>query len=404
MGQSRHVICPRSNCLRERRGFGKKPALGRHDPGPTKERRHAMIHFLIGTRAQLIKTAPVMAECGRRRIPYNFVFMAQHRQTIHEIIAFFGIERPHRVLGDTGRDLANVKSLLKWSVAVFAAAMKDRRRIFRGDAHGVALVHGDALPALTGALLAKAAGLRVAHVEAGLRSFDYRHPFPEELIRVLVWKLRLPDYYFCPNARALENVASYPGKKFDTGCNTLFDALQMALEFAPDDETGFIPEGGYGIVTLHRFETIGSRQKLQEVLELIDWITRRIKLLFILHPPTLEALRQNGFYEVLENNPMVELRPRYDYFRFVRLLKESRFVITDGGSNQEECFYLGHPCLLLRRRTERTEGLGENAVLSKFDPGLIRNFVENYESYRRKTPQLPMRPSEAILEALREYW
>jgi UDP-N-acetylglucosamine 2-epimerase (non-hydrolysing) len=86
------------------------------------------------------------------------------------------------------------------------------------------------------------------------------------------------------------------------------------------------------------------------------------------------------------------------------LLKGSRFVITDGGSNQEECFYLGHPCLLLRDATERWEGLGENAVLSKFDPATISDFVRNYDSFRRETPAMNMRPSGMVLDAIREYW
>lgn len=363
-----------------------------------------MIHFIVGTRAQLIKTAPVMAECARRGIPYNFIFFAQHRQTIYEIIDLFGIKRPDCVIGDTGQDLTDVKTLLRWASGVFWTGITGRRRIFRNDKKGVAIVHGDALPALLGAVLARAAGLRVAHLEAGLRSFNYRHPFPEELIRVLIWKLHLADCYFCPNAWALGNVSPYPGEKFNTECNTLFDSLRMALDFKLEGEQALIPSEQYGIVTLHRFETLSNRQRMEEVMGIIDRITKRIKLLFILHPPTLEALRQLGYYETLAGNPRVELRPRYDYFRFIRLLEKSRFVITDGGSNQEECYYLGHPCLLLRYRTERTEGLGENVVLSKFDPDKISAFIANPESYRRGMPLMKMMPSEMIVSVLKEYW
>ncbi|MHC1729158.1 MAG: UDP-N-acetylglucosamine 2-epimerase [Syntrophobacteraceae bacterium] len=363
-----------------------------------------MIHFIIGTRAQLIKTAPVMAECKSRNIQYNFVFFAQHRQTIYEIIDLFGIKRPDLVIGDEGRDIDNVKSLLDWAVKVSATGLKKRRNIFCHDSKGIVLVHGDALPALMGAFLAKAAGLQVGHIEAGLRSFNFKHPFPEELTRVLLWKLGLTDYYFCPNDWALQNVAGYGGKKFNTGCNTLYDSLRMASDFKFDDGQMLVPKEKYAIVTLHRFETISSRQKLEEVLEIIDRITRQIRLLFILHPPTLVALKQSGLYRILEQNTGVELRPRYDYFRFIKLLQKSEFVITDGGSNQEECFYLGHPCLLLRYKTERTEGLGQNVVLSKFEPETIRHFVRNYESFRRERPQMKIRPSEMIVTALKEYW
>lgn len=363
-----------------------------------------MIHVIIGTRAQLIKTAPIMAECQRRDIPYNFIFLAQHRQTIYEIIDLFGIKRPDVILGDVGRDLSSVGDLAGWAARVFGEGIKARRGIFRGDAGGIALVHGDALPAILGAVLARAAGLKVGHVEAGLRSFDYMRPFPEELIRVLIWKLRLPDFYFCPNDWALKNVERYPGKKINTRCNTLIDSLRAALKFEIPDEEAVIPRGEYGIVTLHRFETLSSREKLEEALGIIHEVTRRIKILFILHPPTLAVLKQSGLYDTLESDLNIELRPRYDYFRFIRLLAGSRFVITDGGSNQEECFYLGHPCLLLRDTTERTEGLGENAVLSGFDPALIGDFVRNYDSFRREMPDMNMHPSETILEAVRQHW
>jgi UDP-N-acetylglucosamine 2-epimerase (non-hydrolysing) len=363
-----------------------------------------MIHFIIGTRAQLIKTAPVMAECRKEGIPYNFIFLAQHRQTIYEIIELFGIKRPDRVLGDVGRDISSAGDLGLWAAKVLALGIRGRRSIFAGDTGGIVLVHGDALPAIMGAALARAAGLKVGHIEAGLRSFDYRRPFPEELIRVLIWKLGLTDFYFCPNEWALRNVESYPGIKIDTKCNTLIDSLRTALSFELPDEAEIVPREAYGIATLHRFETLSSRPRLQEVMNIIREVTRRIKLLFILHPPTLAVLKQNGFYGILEANPNIELRPRYDYFRFIRLLRGSRFVITDGGSNQEECFYLGHPCLLLRDATERMEGLGENAVLSGFDPAVIDHFVSNYDSFRREMPEVETRPSRAVIEAIRTYW
>jgi UDP-N-acetylglucosamine 2-epimerase (non-hydrolysing) len=362
-----------------------------------------MLHFIIGTRAQLIKTAPVMAACREKKIAYRFIFLAQHKETINEIIGVFGIKRPDLIIGDTGRDITSSKALLRWTARTMAHGIRRRDRMFAGDRNGVAVVHGDALPAIMGAILGKAAGLKVAHVEAGLRSFDFLNPFPEELIRVLIWKLGLADYLFCPGGWALRNVAAYPGKKIDTVYNTLLDSLRMALDF-PLDEELLIPAEEYGIVTLHRFETLSSREQLEEVVRIANGVTRRIRLLFILHPPTLEVLRRTGLLAALESNPRLELRPRYDYFRFIRLLQRSRFVITDGGSNQEECFYLGHPCLLLRHATERPEGLGRNAVLSRFAPDVIRHFLDNYGSYSSSMPALHEQPCEIILNALKPHW
>lgn len=361
-----------------------------------------MIHFIIGTRAQLIKIAPLMIECKKRGINYNFIFLSQHKNTIYEIIDMFGIKRPDIVLGDIGKDITNAKTMVKWSLKVLFKAIINRKKIFKGDENGIAIVHGDAPPVLLGAIIAKIAGLKVAHVEAGLRSFNFLHPFPEELTRVLTWKLRLVDFYFCPNQWALSNVERYRGQKYDTKSNTLFDSFQIALKFMSKIEVN-VPQEKYAIVTLHRFETILKRKKCKEIIEILIPIANKIKLLFILHPPTAAALRKYDFYKILECNPNIELRPRYSYFQFIKLLINSEFVISDGGSNQEECFYFGHPCLLLRYKTERVEGLNKNAILSKLNQHVINEFLSNYNKYRHSPIQKKYSPSKMIINELNSH-
>jgi UDP-N-acetylglucosamine 2-epimerase (non-hydrolysing) len=362
--------------------------------------KRAMIHFIIGTRAQLIKTAPLMAECIKRNIPYNFIFLAQHKRTMYEMMEIFEIRRPDKVLGDLGKDVSNMGLMLRWVIKVCFEGFVRLREMFDGDRKGIVVVHGDALPALIGAILARAAGLRVAHVEAGLRSFNFAHPFPEELIRVLVWKLRLVDYYFSPNEWAMQNLTGYPGTKFNTRCNTLLDSVRLAL--CKSCEIGRnlkIPSLPYGIVSLHRFETLSRKESLEKVVTLLGKIAKEMKLLFILHPPTIEALKKYGIYDLIAVDPHIELRRRYDYFSFIALLINSQFLISDGGSNQEECFYLGHPCLLLRYETERTEGMNSNVVLSRFDEKAINNFVTNYHLWRCEN-HFDTKPSEMIISEL----
>lgn len=363
-----------------------------------------MIHFVIGTRAQLIKTAPVMRECARRGLPYNFIFLAQHKNTIHEMIEMFGIKRPDRILGDYGSDITSSLVLMKWLVDVFREGMSDLRGLFRDDREGVVVVHGDALPVLIGAIFARLAGLKVAHVEAGLRSFNYGHPFPEELIRVLTWKLGLVDHYFCPNDWAMRNVAVYPGTKYNTRLNTLIDSLRMALDSnGAGSAHPEIPDGRYAIATLHRFETISSRENMLNAFNILDSISRELEVLFILHPPTERAMIDHGLYPVITRNPRIHLRPRYKYFDFIRLLKGSELLISDGGSNQEECYYLGHPCLLLRNATERTEGIGENVLLSQFDNARIEHFLNHYNEFRREEAKADWGPSRSIVDVLEGY-
>lgn len=360
-----------------------------------------MIHFFIGTRAQLIKTAPVMAECMVRGVPYRFIFLAQHHQTISEMIRMFGIKQPDVVVGDLGQEISTVYKMLKWLLLTFCNGSKDSSAIFGQEKRGLVVVHGDALPALIGAFLAKCVGLKVAHIEAGLRSFHFLHPFPEELIRVLIWQLRLVDYYFCPNEWALKNVEKYPGRKFNTLYNTLYDSLQMALQRKDfDDKVLNIPNEKYALVSVHRYETLSRRETMVKVVDILDSIAKRLKLIFVLHPPTAEALTRYKLQDKLMRIPNIEVRQRYGYFDFIRLLSRSEFLVTDGGSNQEECFYLGHPCLLLRHKTERKEGLGRNVIISRFDSQIIESFLNDYRRFGCRQMFGLHSPSKMIVDHL----
>lgn len=358
-----------------------------------------MIHFVIGTRAQLIKTAPVMYEYNRRGIDYNFIFLAQHKVTMYEMMDMFDIKRPDFVIGDIGKDVTSVSEMIPWSIKTLWELIIHRQKYFRGDKEGVVFVHGDAPPVLLGALGAKLSGLKVALIESGMRSFNWFHPFPEEITRVFVWAAGLVDYHFCAGESSYNNVARFRGTPYNVGLNTMYDAQRLALRFQ-DRATVDIPGEKYALVTIHRFETISKLEQLKYITDLIDEISKEIRLLFILHPPTEVALKQFGLYKTLELNSNIELRPRYLFFDFNKLMYHSEFIITDGGSNQEEAYYMGKPCCLFRMATEREEGLGENAVLSELNRAVIMEFVHNYSSYKRNPLNSSMSPTAKIIDII----
>jgi UDP-N-acetylglucosamine 2-epimerase (non-hydrolysing) len=353
-----------------------------------------MIHVVIGTKAQLIKMAPVMVALDRADVPFRFIWTGQHRDTTREILDNFGLHGPDYVLYD-GPDITSISAMLRWSACVLWRCWRNRREVFDLSASGLVLVHGDTFSTLLGALMARVSGLQVGHVESGLRSFNLLHPFPEELTRLLTF--RLTDVYFCPDRKALENLSGYCGEKIDTGGNTLLDALRCALD-SPRPADLDIPSAPYGIVTLHRFENFSSRDSVVRIVEIVERIAATTPLLFILHKPTEKALRRHHLLARLEGNPRIQLRQRYDYFRFVRLLQSAEFVISDGGSNQEECSYLGKPILLLRKATERSEGLGRNCVLSEYRPDLIDEFTANYARLADAPAPPEWRPSAVIAD------
>ena len=362
-----------------------------------------MIHIIIGTRAQLIKMAPVMKEFETRGINYNFIFLAQHKATMREIIAQFEIKNPDIVLGDFNKDITNVKDMVFWSIRVIIFSFIKRKMIFKNDKKGIVLIHGDAPPLFIGGLMAKFQGLKVAQIEAGLRSFNFLKPFPEELTRVITAKIGLIDIFFCQDEQSVHNVAQYNKTAYCTGHNTMLDSLRWAKKLYSKKKYHKFLDKRFAIVSLHRVETILKKNRLKQVTQEIQKISKRIKLIFILHPPTKAALKDQALYNSLENEPNCLLLPRQGFFEFNNFLTKAEFIITDGGSNQEECFYLGIPCLLFRNETERLEGLGENVVISSFNPTIIENFVLNYKSYRRQPIDDVFSPSRFIADQLKEY-
>ncbi|MEZ8735941.1 MULTISPECIES: UDP-N-acetylglucosamine 2-epimerase [unclassified Vibrio] len=358
-----------------------------------------MIHILIGTRAQLIKMIPIMKNLQDRNVEYNFIFMAQHRETILEILFEFGIKEPDYVLCDDNRDIVSSIQMVAWSIKVLLVGIYNKRELFRGDKGGIVMIHGDAPPLLLGAILAKSQKLRVASVEAGLRSFNLLKPFPEEITRVVTAKLGLIDVFYCQDQLSAENVSKYNKQVVNTNGNTIVDTIQLASSINKLSTNSISDkQERYATVSLHRFETISNISGLKKIVELIEKLTNVIQVKFILHPPTREALKKNGLYRTLENNINLDLIPRMTFLNFNKLISKSEFMVTDGGSNQEECAFLGIPCLVIRNETERKDGLGDNAVLSYFDYNVIDSFIENYSEYRRPSKVLKRSPSEIIID------
>ncbi|GAB3371812.1 UDP-N-acetylglucosamine 2-epimerase [Spongiibacter taiwanensis] len=352
-----------------------------------------MIQIILGTKAQLIKMAPVMTELNAQGIPYRFISTGQHRDTMTELLENFGLRGPDYTLY-SGKDITSVISMAIWASRILLATLFKKRQIFGEYSKGIVLVHGDTFSTLLGALMGKFARLKVGHIESGLRSHNWFHPFPEELTRVMVF--RLTDYYFCPDENAVANLSTYRGTKINTGANTLLDALRLA-ETNIDNSDVNIPQEAYAVVSLHRFENIRNERALTRAIELIELLAKQnIKLVFILHNPTKIKLKKFHLYARLAENSNIELRQRYDYFKFIKLIKHSDFVISDGGSNQEECAYLGKPTLLLRKATERQEGLGENCVISEFNENVVLSFFYNYKQHDKLPLSSSHSPSKKI--------
>ena len=361
---------------------------------------YAKLYFFIGTTAELIKMMPVIQACARRRVEVELVVSGQNDVEHSELLAYCGVPVAHHVLF-RGRIRKSAPGLLWWFMRTLLASAWRLRPVLGRHRRGEAavVVHGDTVSTVMGALLAKLHGLDVAHVEAGLRSFDYLHPFPEEIDRVIT--SRLADLHFCPNAWAVGNLKGRKGEKVDTGHNTLLDALALARrESRPTVLLDSLAAQPYFVFVMHRQENLFDEQLARQLVDKAIAQSRRTRCVFILHHLTEVHLARIGLLESLQREPGIQTVRRLPYFEFMRLLAQAEYVVTDGGSNQEECYYLGKPCLVLRKVTERTEGLDHNVVLSRLDMATIDAFLADPARHAHPPVEPDERPSDIIANRL----
>ena len=358
-----------------------------------------MIHIAIGTKAQFIKMAPIMQELQRRSINFNLIDLGQHSLITKNLREEFGIKEPDIYLSKDG----NISCLSKGIIWIIRLIFKGfnaawvRKEVFLNQ-EGVCLIHGDTASTLLALYLAKRARIKVAHIEAGLRSHNYLEPFPEELLRVVT--MRFSDILFAPSEWAFNNLKEMKidSKALLMGGNTSYEATLYAINKGINLGLKF---DKFVMVTVHRMENIFSRKKLTVIMDLIYKISKSIPVIFIQHPPTIYQLKKFKLQRLLEKEGNIHLFKILSHAHFIHLLNRCEFVITDGGSIQEEAFYLGKPCLLLRNRTERAEGLGENVLLCGFSFRRIEYFLNNYVKFVRKNRiNENLNPSKEIIDYL----
>lgn len=352
------------------------------------------VYFVIGTRAQFIKVAPVLRRMKDQKLSYYLIYTAQHRENIDEILDIYHLPRPDVVMYHRGE--ANTKSsFLRWfSTLFFEILFRSKKYI---PESGLLFSHGDTFTAWLAALMGKRSGCTVAHLESGCRSFNLLSPFPEEISRLITFALT--DIYMCADDWAVNNLSHYRGLKINMGANTMLDGVRYALNYPVKNRFDF-EDHPYAIVSIHRFENIFTTRFTEIILPMLKEIAQSHQLIFTLHPTTRERLRGLGLYDELAAHPNITMHERFNFIDWINICNKAEFVISDGGSNQEELSYLGVPTLLFRNETERHEGLEKNIVVSKFDKEIIRKFVKNPDVYRQAPAALDAQPSEKVIQTI----
>jgi UDP-N-acetylglucosamine 2-epimerase len=368
-----------------------------------------MIHFAIGTKAQFIKMAPLMHLLEDARENYHLLDLSQHGNLTGKILSDFDLKPTITSLRNTKKSVTTYFQAISWFVCGIYQTVARRRhvrdRLFLGQ-KGIVLLHGDTLSTLLGLYLAKSAGLKTALVEAGLSSGNLLDPFPEEWIRRHTGKK--VDFLFPPDniSESWLKQRSFECPIINTAYNTGRDSLSLIVSRHALEAGQFETDGKFGVVTLHRLETLSNKRRLARAIGHILCLAREIgPLKFYMHPPTANAMKKYGLMNEIEQSGHIELHDLEPYPQFISSLMKARFILTDGGSIQEEASYLMKPCLILRNRTERIDGIGDNAILASWDAEADAAFLRKKidELSQPRTGESEMYASRVILKSLDEF-
>jgi UDP-N-acetylglucosamine 2-epimerase (non-hydrolysing) len=357
---------------------------------------------VVGARPNFMKMAPLVAALRARGIEQALVHTGQHYDANMSKVFFedLGLPEPDEHLGVGSGSHAEQTA----RVMVEFEKVAERRK------PDLVVVVGDVNSTLACSVVSAKMGIPVAHVEAGLRSFDWT--MPEEINRIVTD--RLSEILLTPSPDADENLRreGVPPERIHRVGNIMIDALVAHLAKAERSDVlarfGLRPKS-YAVLTLHRPSNVDDAARLEGILGAILRVSRELPVVFACHPRTSQRLQANAAWRrdrgegrVLETEPL-------GYLDFLRLTSQSRLVLTDSGGLQEETTYLGIPCVTIRENTERpitvTEGTN---VLAGTDPGAIERAALEAISGRGRRGRVPDlwdgRTAPRIAEVFARWW
>jgi UDP-N-acetylglucosamine 2-epimerase (non-hydrolysing) len=356
------------------------------------------VDLIAGARPNFMKIAPIIdaihqAQSAGKDISYRLVHTGQHydKSMSESFFEQLGIPKPHANLGAGGGSQAEQT----------AAIMIGYEKLLMQDKSDLCLVVGDVTSTMACSITAQKLNVRVAHVEAGIRSGDWT--MPEEINRMVTDSIT--NYFFTTTDIANNHLrrSGIPEDRIFWVGNTMIDTLlKHRTHFRKPiiwEEIG-LEEGRYIVLTLHRPANVDEEGKLKILIEEIISHSHNLALVFPVHPRTAEVLANMGI-----NHPRLYRVEPLGYLEFNYLVKRSKAVITDSGGITEETTVMGIPCMTLRNNTERPETItmGTNELLGT-DPTAIKPALDKLFAGNWKKGNIPAlwdgKTAERIVEIL----
>jgi len=321
--------------------------------------------FFIGTRAELIKVAPVITKLGQSGVPVKIIWAGLHSEVALDVAMFENVSRYS--IRKSSKDQDSIFGILIWfirnSIKLLSCGLM--ARISRRGPE-VIIVHGDTLCTVLGSLFAKVSGAKLMHIEAGVRSGKFWLPFPEEISRRFV--SRVTDLHFAPGDKESQNLHGHRGEVVNTIHNTSRDALSLLvndLQFGDD---------GYLLVTLHRTELLSNKKRFTEIVHKILELSKNYQIKWYVGNHERSALSTIGLLNTITQSH-IELFERSNHTDFVKTLVRAHCVITDSHGLQAECNDSGIPVIVHRTETEYSNPDNSPCVLTKWELTAIDDFL-----------------------------
>lgn len=321
-----------------------------------------MIHLVCAARPNFMKIAPLYHALRKEHWADPVIVHTGQHYDINMSDAFFkdlGLPNPDINLG--------VKS--GTHAEQTGRVMMSYEKVLQEKRPDLVVVVGDVNSTMAATIAASKLGIKVAHLEAGLRSFD--RTMPEEINRLVTDVLA--DMHWTPSRDGSDNLIreGIAADKTHLVGNIMIDSLEMLRKKIEEQDTYStfnLKAGEYGIVTMHRPSNVDDPIILRDICNILRDIAEKVPLIFPIHPRTRKKTEENHLLSGLEQSNKLFLPEPLNYVRFMNLVFNCRFVITDSGGLQEETSYLGIPCLTLRKNTERpvtvTHGTNQLCELS----------------------------------------
>ncbi len=347
--------------------------------------KHSGIMIIIGTKAELIKCMPIMKLLQKRKQDYWFVSTGQH--PLSEAAKDFRVKQPDFILSEEPETSTKFWSKVNNSSILWCFSMLPKiRRLVRRLKPRHVIYHGDTMSTAVAAMASSRMmnffkDWNNVHLEAGLRSGNIMQPFPEEISRQICD--RFSNTLFAVSDFSKKNLEKSRkkgvfGKIHNIG-NTVVDAALIVYEDAKKKSKIKKLPKKFAFINVHRHEHLRSKEEMRKIVDIIKSI--KFEAIWPLHDNTEYHLEKYGMMDELRNMKNLKIMPLTDYFTFIYLIANSSYLVTDGGSIQEESLVFKKPCVILRHVTERPEGLHSGInFLTKLDVKKTRVLIRDIEA------------------------